>query len=132
MAWTYILECNDGNYYVGSTRDLEGRVHDHNRGLGSAYTRTRLPVRLLAAFEFDNIGDAYGYEKRIQKWSRAKKQALIEGRFVDINRLNGGGRVSRRPWRASSTNEGGGPSINGGGRASSTNECVPGRGWRAC
>ena len=48
MAWTYILECADGSYYVGSTVDLERRVAEHNEGLGAAYTRSRRrrPVRL--------------------------------------------------------------------------------------
>ena len=42
MAWTYILRCADGTYYVGSTTDLERRVGQHDAGLGSAYTA---PVR---------------------------------------------------------------------------------------
>jgi hypothetical protein len=32
MAWTYILECADGSFYVGSTTDLERRVSQHDRG----------------------------------------------------------------------------------------------------
>ena len=39
MPWTYIVECKDGSYYVGSTVDLERRVSEHNLGLGAAYTR---------------------------------------------------------------------------------------------
>ncbi|WP_237421504.1 GIY-YIG nuclease family protein [Gordonia sp. SID5947] len=30
MAWVYLLECVDRKYYVGSTRDLEHRLHQHN------------------------------------------------------------------------------------------------------
>jgi putative endonuclease len=43
MPWTYILECADGSFYVGSTRDLEERVEQHNTGHGAAYTRRRRP-----------------------------------------------------------------------------------------
>jgi putative endonuclease len=32
VAWTYILECADGSFYVGSTTDLERRVSQHDRG----------------------------------------------------------------------------------------------------
>ncbi|THV09262.1 GIY-YIG nuclease family protein, partial [Nocardioides caeni] len=39
MAWTYILECADGSFYVGSTTDLTLRIEQHNSGYGSAYTR---------------------------------------------------------------------------------------------
>jgi putative endonuclease len=81
MAWTYILECSDGSYYVGSTRDLERRVSEHNLGLGATYTRRRRPVRVAWSAEFERIADAYFYEKQVQNWSRAKRQALIDGKF---------------------------------------------------
>ena len=86
MAWTYILECADGSFYVGSTIDLERRVSQHDRGEGATYTRPRRrrPVRLAWAAEFRRIDDAYTYEKQIQNWSRAKRIALIEGRLGDL------------------------------------------------
>jgi len=49
--------------------------------MGSAYTSKRLPVELVWAAEFDRIDDAYLLEKRIQGWSRAKREALIAGEF---------------------------------------------------
>ncbi|THG33371.1 GIY-YIG nuclease family protein [Naasia lichenicola] len=81
MAWTHILECSDGSYHVGSTRDLDQRLFDHERGLGAAYTKTRPPVTLVASFESDNVEEAYLFEKQVQGWSRAKKKAIIDGRF---------------------------------------------------
>ena len=31
MAWTYIVRCNDGSFYTGSTNgDLDSRVWEHN------------------------------------------------------------------------------------------------------
>src|SRR5689334_18125318 len=77
MAWMYILECSDGSFYVGSTRDLEGRVVQHQEGQGARYTSSRLPVRLVYSEEFERISDAYGREKQVQNWSRAKREALI-------------------------------------------------------
>ena len=89
MAWTYILECADGSFYVGSTVDLESRVSEHNLGLGSTYTRIRRrrPVRLVWAAQFDRVEDAYRFEKQIQGWGRAKRIALIEGRLDDLPEL---------------------------------------------
>ena len=86
MAWTYIVECADGSLYVGSTTDLERRVSEHNLGLGAVYTRRRgrRPVRLVWACEFARVDDAYGFEKQVQNWSRAKRLALIEGRLGDL------------------------------------------------
>jgi putative endonuclease len=84
----YILRCADGSFYTGSTVDLEGRVWQHNEGLGANYTRKRKPVELVYAEDSDNIEDAYIREKQVQGWSRAKKIALIEGRQRDLRRLS--------------------------------------------
>lgn len=73
----YILECADRTLYVGSTRDLERRLWQHQQGEGARYTRTRLPVRLLYFERFDRVSDAYLREKQVQGWGRAKRLALV-------------------------------------------------------
>lgn len=88
MIATYILRCGDGTYYVGSTRDLEHRLEQHHSGHGGDYTRKRMPVRLVWYRETDRIDEAYALEKRIQGWSRAKREALIEGRLGDLPALS--------------------------------------------
>ena len=88
MPFTYLLECRDGSYYVGSTWDLDRRVSEHNLGLGSRYTRRRTPVRLLWCEYYDRIEDAFRREKQIQGWGRAKREALIEGRLEDLPGLS--------------------------------------------
>ncbi|MCL8025049.1 GIY-YIG nuclease family protein [Nocardioides bruguierae] len=82
MAWTYILRCADGSYYVGSTIDLDRRLWEHDQGLASAYTRRRgrRPVQLAWAAEFARVDEAFAFEKRLQGWGRAKREALIAGR----------------------------------------------------
>jgi putative endonuclease len=89
MAWTYLLECADGSFYVGSTTDLDRRISQHNLGEGASYTRPRRrrPVRLVWCAEFSRVDDAYLYEKQIQNWGRAKRQALIDGRLGDLPAL---------------------------------------------
>jgi putative endonuclease len=81
MAWMYILECADGSYYVGSTKDLERRMTEHLSGFGSRYTSGRLPIKLVYGEEYDRISDAYYREKQVQNWSRAKREALIHGKY---------------------------------------------------
>jgi putative endonuclease len=83
----YILECRDGSYYVGSTVDIERRIFEHQEGTAAEYTRHRLPVTLRFLAEFDRIDDAFFMEKRVQNWSRAKRRALIEGRYGDLPNL---------------------------------------------
>ena len=78
-GFTYILECCDGSYYTGSTKDLEKRLWEHNHGIGANYTRKRLPVRLIYFEEYSRIDEAFYREKQLQRWSRKKKTALIKG-----------------------------------------------------
>ena len=96
MPYTYIVECADGSYYVGSTYDLERRVSEHNLGIGATYMlrRGRRPVRLVFAADFPCIDDAFAFEKQVQGWNRAKRQALIDQRWDDLPGL------ASRSWRS--------------------------------
>ena len=80
MAWMYILKCADGSYYVGSTKNLDLRVVQHQSGKGSRYTSGRLPVELVYGEEYDRVVDAYTREKQVQNWGRSKREALIDGK----------------------------------------------------
>jgi predicted GIY-YIG superfamily endonuclease len=82
MPFTYILRCADDSFYVGSTRgDLAQRIWQHNAGTGARYTASRRPVTLVWSAEFALVTEAFALEKRLQGWSRAKRQAVIDGRF---------------------------------------------------
>jgi len=81
MAWVYILRCADGSYYVGSTTHLEFRLWQHQHGEGAEFTKRRLPVELVFSHEADSAAEAFGLEKQIQGWRRAKREALIRGEF---------------------------------------------------
>ena len=78
-GYTYILLCSDGSYYTGSTNNLELRLMQHQNGEGANHTMKRLPVELVYYEEYDRVDTAYYREKQIQKWSRKKKEALING-----------------------------------------------------
>jgi predicted GIY-YIG superfamily endonuclease len=87
MAWMYILKCGDGSYYVGSTKNLDLRIAQHQSGKGSRYTSGRLPVELVYGEEYDRVSDAYYREKQVQNWGRAKREALINGDVESRHRL---------------------------------------------
>ena len=93
-AYVYIVVCRDGSFYVGSTRaSLERRIAAHNSGYYGGYTSRRLPVKLVFAQHFDRITDAIAAERQVKGWTRAKKQALIDGDFDRLKLLA----KSRRP-----------------------------------
>ena len=76
-GYTYILECANGSYYTGSTKNLELRIRQHQRGEGANFTSRHLPVKLVFHEVYDRIDAAFYREKQIQGWSRKKKEALI-------------------------------------------------------
>jgi putative endonuclease len=87
-AFVYILRCADGSYYIGSTRkSLEDRVAEHNSGLLGGYTRSRRPVDLVWAQDFDRITDAIAMERRLKGWRREKTEALIRGELDALHGL---------------------------------------------
>jgi putative endonuclease len=87
-AYLYILRCADDSYYTGTARQgLERRVAEHNAGVGGAFTAQRRPVKLVFAEHFPRITDAIEMERRIKGWSRAKKEALINGNWKRVQML---------------------------------------------
>ena len=87
-GYVYILKCANGNFYTGSTIDLDRRLRQHQAGAGANYTRKHLPVELVYHQEYPRIGEAFRREKQIQGWSHAKKQALIDGDFDRLSHLS--------------------------------------------
>ena len=87
QGYMYILRCGDNSYYTGSTKTLEVRVEQHTSGNGANYTRSRLPVTLVYYEEYARIDDAFYREKQIQKWSRKKKEVLINGEAEKLPEL---------------------------------------------
>ncbi|HKY58458.1 MAG TPA: GIY-YIG nuclease family protein [Aeromicrobium sp.] len=95
MPHVYILRCSDGSYYVGSTVNLEARLRQHESGEGAEYTKRRRPVSLAWAYECELAVEAFALEKRIQGWSRAKREALIAGEFALLPDLSSRSRKKR-------------------------------------
>ncbi len=84
----YILKCNDGSYYTGSTNNLSLRVLQHQKGKGANFTKPRLPVELVYFEKFNRIDFAFNREKQVQGWSRKKEEALIGTQNIEeLNRI---------------------------------------------
>jgi putative endonuclease len=95
-AWVYVLKCRDGSFYTGWTNDLGKRLKTHQQGKGGKYTRSRLPVRLAAAWKKKSPREArsgealfkqLSREEKIQKIRRAKRVRSTRVR----SRVNTGG-----------------------------------------
>jgi predicted GIY-YIG superfamily endonuclease len=86
--YLYILKCNDGSYYTGQTSDLNLRLSVHEQGLINCYTYMRRPIELVFHEAFPNRNSAFEAERQIKKWTRKKKEALINGDWKLLQKLS--------------------------------------------
>jgi putative endonuclease len=87
--YVYILRCSDGSFYVGITNDINRRLVEHNKGKDrSTYTYSRRPVKVVFTQEFNDVEQAIRFEKKIKKWSKSKKEALVLGDFELLQSLS--------------------------------------------
>ena len=88
IYFVYILKCSDETYYTGITSDLKKRLLEHQKGeYSNSYTASRKPVYLVFYSEFKNVEIAIQKEKQIKKWSKAKKEVLINNEFEKLPNL---------------------------------------------
>ncbi|WP_040491758.1 GIY-YIG nuclease family protein [Xanthomarina gelatinilytica] len=88
LSYVYILKCSDDSYYTGVTSNLDKRLLDHQSGKHKdSYTYKRRPIELVFYADFTDIRLAINSEKQIKKWSRAKKEALINNEFEKLPNL---------------------------------------------
>ena len=88
ISYLYILKCSDDSYYTGVTSNLTQRMYQHESAFyPDCYTASRRSLELVFYAEFTNIGFAIDKEKQIKKWSRVKKEALINGDYDALPNL---------------------------------------------
>jgi putative endonuclease len=78
-GWAYIMaDRYRGTMYTGVTSFLPAPVHQHRSGSGSDFCAKHGLVRLVWAEPGDDIVSCIEHEKRIKRWRREWKFALIE------------------------------------------------------
>jgi putative endonuclease len=78
MFYVYMLECADKTFYIGSTNDLERRLHAHNNlKSGAHYTKIRRPVILKYQERVRTLGKARKREAELKRLTREEKRGLI-------------------------------------------------------
>ncbi|MFN3816591.1 GIY-YIG nuclease family protein [Brevundimonas sp.] len=67
-----------GTLYVGVTSDLIRRIWEHRTGQGDGFTKRYGLTRLVWYEVHDRMIEAIAREKRLKRWNRDWKTALIE------------------------------------------------------
>jgi putative endonuclease len=75
--FVYILQCVDGSYYTGYTKDLQERTRQHENGKGAKYTKAHKPQRIAYFERHQTRSQAMKREREIKKLSHQKKLELI-------------------------------------------------------
>ncbi len=81
MFFIYILRTSFSTLYIGQTNNLEERLRDHqNKSSKSAkYVRYFNTIELAYSEEYLTRKEAMKREIQLKKWSKAKKEALVNG-----------------------------------------------------
>ncbi len=64
--------------YIGVTNSLLRRITEHQNGLIDGFTKTYHVHKLVYYEEYDDPRTAIKREKQLKKWSRLKKNRLVE------------------------------------------------------
>ena len=67
-----------GTLYVGVTANLHARVDQHKRDVGAEFCRRHHLHRLVWAERCETMIEGIEHEKRLKRWHRGWKFALIE------------------------------------------------------
>ncbi|OGC92472.1 hypothetical protein A3D85_03015 [Candidatus Amesbacteria bacterium RIFCSPHIGHO2_02_FULL_47_9] len=81
MYFVYILLCQDGSFYTGSSSNPRQRFLDHQNGKGGAYTRSHKPIKIVYTEELPDKSSALKRESQIKGWSRQTKIKILNLRF---------------------------------------------------
>ena len=73
----YILQCIDGSFYTGYTKDLNERTKQHQNGKGAKYTKAHKPQKVAYVEVFGTRSAAMKREHVIKKLSHQQKLDLI-------------------------------------------------------
>ena len=77
MKWrVYILLLGNGQYYVGSTSNLERRIAQHKAWKVIA-TKGKLPLELLFTREYETLSEARSAEYQLKKKKSRKNIELF-------------------------------------------------------
>ena len=77
--WVYMMSNRyRGRLYVGTTGSLAHRILAHREGRGAEYVFEHRLFRLVWADQCGSMSEAITHEKRLKRWRREWKFALIE------------------------------------------------------
>lgn len=89
MYFVYILRTSSNTLYIGQTNNLEKRLKEHkNKSSRSAkYVRYFPSFKPVYSETYKTRTEAMQREAQLKRWSRTKKDALIQGDKISLKML---------------------------------------------
>lgn len=85
QACVYIIQDAIGRFYVGSTRNIERRIKQH-QGKVSRFTKRLQFPKVVLIQEFESISTARKVERRIKKLKRKDYiQRMVDDGFIKLH-----------------------------------------------
>ena len=85
--YTYVVECEGENYYIGQTADLHNRWEQHISGQGADWTKSHKPIRIIHHEIFLSREEAVDREQKLKtgfgrKWIKREIEAKRNKPFL--------------------------------------------------
>ena len=87
MYFLYIVRDSRNNLYIGQTNNLEKRLQYHRNGNGAKFLKNNSTIELAFSERYETRSEAMNREAQLKKWTRAKKEALIDGNLDLLKKL---------------------------------------------
>lgn len=75
--FVYMLLCQDGSFYIGSTDEVQKRFAKHQLGKGASYTRSHKPVKVVYTEELVDKSAALKREYVLKQLTHEQKAKLL-------------------------------------------------------
>ena len=78
--FVYVLECNNGSYYIGQTENIVKRWNEHISGKGADWTKAHKPIKIIHYEEYKSRAEAVDREQKLKtgfgrKWIKREIEA---------------------------------------------------------
>ena len=83
----FLANWNNSVLYIGVTNDIRRRLDEHIDGESDSFATKYKTFKLVYNEEYNNPQDAINREKQLKRWSRSKKNALVESINPEWNDL---------------------------------------------
>jgi len=87
--FVYILRTSSNTLYIGQTNNLERRIDEHKRksSKSARYVRYFSSSKLVYNEKYQTRAEAMQREAQLKRWTRDKKEALIQGDKTLLKKL---------------------------------------------